>query len=557
MRVISVKAQNFASYKEIEFNAADRGLTLIAGPTGSGKSTLCDLVPWALFGHTAKNGAADDVLTWRLKESTAVTAIVETAQGQVEVTRKRGKGNDFFYVLNGETHRGKDMNDTQKKLNELLGIDLETYLTGAYFHEFSSTSAFFTAAAKVRRQVVEQLVDLSFAANMQKSLAEYKKAIKVAKDKTNQELVALRSELSTLDLQLKTNTKRVEEWKDKTHIKIADLVNKHENFEKLETSRKTLETTKIIREIADYEAEITELFDSLKPAPYFTKRLKDIAEAITDLEASGTCKECGNRLCSDQVQVLMAEEYKVKTAEKTNEQSEIKITELKNKIDKLEKKRQEVLKSTNISTYEEQIKAAKKEANPYSSVVKELKLQLAEANKILMETQAEHSDLTLELDDTETLIDLTDVLRASLVKNTILELQTRTNNILTKHFNAEIKVVFEMQDNDKIDVTIFKDGNTCVYSQLSKGQRQLLKLSFGLSVMAVVGNKTPDGFNAVFIDEGTEGLDENLKTKVYGLLKELEQQYSSVFIVEHSESLKALIDNRIEVELVNGHSQIA
>jgi DNA repair exonuclease SbcCD ATPase subunit len=65
MRILSCQAQNFGSYKELNLDLADIGLSLVYGRTGSGKSTLPDVVAWTLFGTTAKDGAADDVRSWQ------------------------------------------------------------------------------------------------------------------------------------------------------------------------------------------------------------------------------------------------------------------------------------------------------------------------------------------------------------------------------------------------------------------------------------------------------------------------------------------------------------
>jgi ABC-type lipoprotein export system ATPase subunit len=95
---------NFGSYKHLEFDFNSNGLTLISGPTGSGKSTLCDIVPWILFGRTSKGGAVDEVRSWDAEEATTGTLMLHG----ISITRSR-KPNDL--TIDGR--RGKDLNDTQ------------------------------------------------------------------------------------------------------------------------------------------------------------------------------------------------------------------------------------------------------------------------------------------------------------------------------------------------------------------------------------------------------------------------------------------------------------
>jgi DNA repair exonuclease SbcCD ATPase subunit len=70
MKVYKAVGDEFGSYKKVIIDLDNKGLCLVSGPTGAGKSTMFDLVPWTLFGVTAKNGAADDVINWQAESET-------------------------------------------------------------------------------------------------------------------------------------------------------------------------------------------------------------------------------------------------------------------------------------------------------------------------------------------------------------------------------------------------------------------------------------------------------------------------------------------------------
>src|SRR5258706_10723800 len=93
-------------------------------------------------------------------------------------------------------------------------------------------------------------------------------------------------------------------------------------------------------------------------------------------------------------------------------------------------------------------------------------------------------------------------------------------------------------------------------TQLSKGQRQLLKLCFSVSVMQAVSNQHGISFKQLFFDESLDGLDENFKLKACTMLENLALDDTGVYLVEHSMSVKAMINNKYKVGLVNGSSQI-
>src|ERR1700677_767637 len=179
MKILSVSLENFASYKKLSFDFQSQGLTLIQGANGSGKSTLCDAIPWILFGKTAKDGKSDEVRSWNTAEPTIGAIEVQLELYEVNITRIRGKNNDLYYSFTADEAqnkiRGKDLMDTQRMINGLLGADYDLYLAGSYYHEFSQTAQFFTTTAKNRRSICEQLVDLSLPIKLQLNAHDLRK----------------------------------------------------------------------------------------------------------------------------------------------------------------------------------------------------------------------------------------------------------------------------------------------------------------------------------------------------------------------------------------------
>jgi len=473
VRIISCSLENFASYKELNFDFSDQGLTLIQGATGSGKSTLCDVIPWVLFGKTAKGGAVDEVLSWPGNEVIDAMLFLELPSGHIQIGRQRGpkpKDNDLYYIdgITKTPVRGKDLNDTQKLINSLLGIDADLYLAGAYFHEFSQTAQFFSTTAKNRRVICEQLVDLSLAKKLKERLIEKCKSV-------NTELNEVQQSQRELDSNL-TMLKRLQE-QEKT--KASDWQIQHDKTQK-------------------YVISCYDKFEA--------NRKKTISKK---------CTTCGTQL-----------EHPHEVVDSSTNPHLARLAELET------------------------------EQNPYQGSVKDFSKEIKNNVDDTDMLEARAKDIKLELDDLELLQDVVSDYRSTSIINTIQGLEDSTNNLLSKHFDAEIKVSFSVEDADKLDVTIQKDGNVASFTQLSKGQRQILKLCFGLSVMQSVANHHGVKFDQIFLDEALDGLDDSMKLKALYMLRTIGQDYSSVFLVEHSETVKAMIDNKYQVELVNGESQI-
>jgi DNA repair exonuclease SbcCD ATPase subunit len=503
VRVISCDVDNFASYKSLTFNFENQGLTLIQGPTGSGKSTLCDLIPWVLFGRTAKDGAVDEVISWNADGPTEGTILIELPDKTfLYITRSR-KPNDLFFNLEGEeTRRGKDLNDTQKLINDLLGVDVNTYLAGAYFHEFSQTAQFFTTTAKNRRLLCEQMVDLSLAKTLQANLTQQAKAL----------------------------TKNIAECDNKTQVltdRLKVLASKSGYTEKSKTF--LTEKAAALKKLQDKAASIQK---KIKPSDDFESALADLKHIAASL-GSDRCSECGAKKNSDEWETIKLEEMRIKQEMRENQGLKQELVNLNSAI------QQENARE-----------------NTYLQLEEERQADIKSATATKLKLEQEFKDLEVKIADIELMLDVVVKLRSASIQNTITSLESDTNRLLSEYYNAEFRVEFLIENSEKLEVTITKDGNVCSYSQLSKGQRCLLKLCFGVSAMRTVANHSGVKFNAIFLDESMDGMDDGFKVKTYRLLESLSLEYESVFVVEHSEAIKTLFHNKYSVDLVGGSSQI-
>lgn len=562
MRVLSAKATNFASYKELAFEFTSQGLVLLSGPTGAGKSTLCDLVPWILFGKTSKGGAVDEIRSWGINDITDGCVIIENNGVAFTVIRQRGsaKDNDLYLTnccFDERAIRGKDLNDTQKLINERLGFDYETYLSGAYFHEFSQTAAFFTATAKNRRQITEQLVDFSLA----NKLAEAGKARLKAKTATR----------TSLEKNLLVTTERVKHlknavnreainsalWENRRQEKSVELETLAHYFERDREDDETALLQAYSAKQAALEIDLKEACKDLLATAYFEREYARLDSLIADL-GDTRCAECGALKDSAQRMTLIKARYTVERNEADNKLRANNIVRLEQSLQTHKESVASALAAINsrFNGYGDQALKIRAEKNPHLIGMQKSKEQLDNAAADIQDTERSLASIGIEIADLELLQDIVSEFRGILVKNTVDELQAHTNRLLDTYFDAEIRVKFSVPDADKLEVMISKDGHECSYTQLSKGQRQLLKLCFSVSVMRSVSMHNGVTFNALFFDEVFSGLDEVMKAKGFRLLESLALEHESVFCIDHSEELKTRFNRRYEVELVDGESKI-
>lgn len=537
MRLLKAIVTNFASYSDLEFSFDNVGLSLIYGPTGSGKSTLQDIATWILYGLTAKGGNSDEVLSWcNHGKPTYGTISVETNSGIITVTRIRGKSseNDLSWVENGNStsKRGKDIIETQKLLEERLGVSKETYLSGAQYNEFSPSGSFFTAKAKDRRELFENLADLSLPVKLAERITDAKRETKKAIVEGTAVLNQVRGELKQLERNKENTDKDVEEWRRAKKAKIEDFDEASKNFEEMKSVKlKYLESMRNKVEL-DKKEELESL----------NTRLKKVESEIQEIK-SVACPTCGrtDEDESAQMRILLRMRTldKIANLQKTVNPFSAEIAEIK----------------ASINTFQEKIIEESQKPNPFMAqrlrLTKELDDARGKENGVFhLVTQNEHHFSSLAH-----LYDLSMLLRGELIKNVAKDIEIRTNKYLEDYFDAEIRVQFDME-KDNLSVLIFKNGHNCVFTQLSKGQRCLLKLCFSVTVMKAVANKAGIHFGAIMFDEALDGLDTDLKLRAFGLLSELEKEHESVLVIDHSTDLQNLFEKQYRIYLVNDESVI-
>lgn len=575
MKILSISLKNFASYEELRFDFNDPGLTAISGPTGSGKSTLCDAIPWILFGVTSKNGKVDDVKSWSNQDGTAGRLFLELNNKKYSIYRRRGPGidKDLTFAVNDTPEsfalniRGKDLIDTQDQINQLLGMTAETYLAGAYFHEFSQTAQFFNTTAKNRRLITEQLVDLSLPNLLQKNLSKQSKDTKQIIEKLESSITNKIEFHSYLIKHLGSVVNNIESWDQKQKLLMADTENKSKNFEadkldtiKLLTTKQTSTRIDKKHNIESINREIKELTHQIRDLDKLTLLQTEVEKSIEEMKQD-KCTECSAPKRMHETMVATKNLYDLKQEQSKSTQAQLRIDGLENRLKKIKEQTDPYSliieqEKARKSTYLEQLENLKYEINPFLEQEKNTIQQVADSELKLKEEETRLQALKVEQSDLELLLEVTETLRNTIISNAIGYLEKSTNSLIEEYFAGELRIKLSASESDKLEVNITKDGNQASFSQLSKGQRQLLKLAFGVSVMSAVSNYSGVNFNCVWFDEALDGMDDNTKIMAFDLLNSLTNKYESIFVVDHSETFKSLFSNKYEVQLINGSSRV-
>jgi len=551
---IKYKVENFCSYKVLEFTFTDAGLCLIEGSTGSGKSTLCDIPPWVLFGKTAKNGNVDEVISWG-KNYTKGEAQVNINGEDVVITRIRGKENDLSLSVNGEIIRGKDISDTQRLINTKLGLSLDTYILGSYYHELSPVSQLFTATAKQRRQIMEQLTDLSLAKTLNDNITKYKKEVNKDLEILSKELSILKNDLTHHKQAHKDTITREAQWITRKEVTISDLKRRMDTFHEEQENNINDAISIYTRTVAQLQSDKLNLQKRILSDETIKSKTDELALRKTLLKDT-VCPQCGSPKDTDKRLLLLRDENKFSNDLTLSKSAVDEISRIDSRLSKLDKDLEIQInkEKTRDNPYLLQLKSKENEESPYD--LPGISKKINEVSKQISEKTKEYTSSSEYLHDLELLLHASQELRGTLVSNVIVDLEHKVNTYLADNFDSEFKVKLEVEDADSVEAKIYREDNICSYTQLSKGQRQILKLCVGISVMDIINDNNATTLSTIFLDECLDGMSEDFKLKVYNLLLTLEQRYKSIFVVEHSSEFKSYFDKQFKVKLVDNKSVV-
>jgi DNA repair exonuclease SbcCD ATPase subunit len=124
-------------------------------------------------------------------------------------------------------------------------------------------------------------------------------------------------------------------------------------------------------------------------------------------------------------------------------------------------------------------------------------------------------------------------------------LQTLFDGVL--QFNIAATTEAGKDTKEKIDISIINNGDECSYQSLSGGERCRICLAVNLALSQIISKTNGKNFGMIFLDEILNGLDEVGKAQSMKLLKELEERFSSVFVIDHSNEFKAMFSNSIMI----------
>ena len=248
MEILNMQIENFLIIGQADITLSNRGLCRIAGENsddttsssnGSGKSSIIEGVYWCLFGETLRNiKAADGVVNRKTKKNCSV--VLEFSEEgilyRVERYRKHSKyKNNLYLYINDVDSRGKDNRDTQKYIEDIIGMDKMSFANSVVFGQGHSKNLkrFSEMTDSEKKETLESILNLEVFVKSYEFVKDTLKELEVSRDGAGRRAKELFEQVSSCEEKLAGALKKAEDFDSTKQQELSALLEKEETLEEL------------------------------------------------------------------------------------------------------------------------------------------------------------------------------------------------------------------------------------------------------------------------------------------------------------------------------------
>lgn len=598
MKVKSIKATNFRKYSKLSLDLEKhKGINLVIGENGKGKSSIYFAFMYTLFGVCPDGSKGDDIIKFGSKGGTHTEVVFELGNKEYKVTRyRKDKKYKNKVILNcdNEDITMSTISETNKKILELISVPEDIMLSSLVFSP-EKVNTFINATDKGRKNFLEQITNT----NIYKQAYELvREDLKNARDSlsNNEEALSkvngLISYQNALEEQYEANKGMYESQKkiyedkvlsydeatsettkksyydevDTLMNQIKQLKTSLSNLEQVKTVDKT-EFNKLNQQYLTLQTQQNQLYKTLGDDFTHLKELQNSPKSY--------CKLCGNLLDKEHKQTeitnltkaLNDNKAKYLNIKKEVTKFEALVKEHQEEIDKQEQEQYKALvsqreltkllygKQNQVNEINNQITNLEQAKQEYLQAKSKLNTLVAPTKPEELNTsyKEEHDKLVNQIKDDnkeiQSLETLSKIYSDQGVKSLALAqsipsinktLSPMVMKLTNNKFNAMISSQTENKSGstvNKLDLIIMNNGNQTSYDLLSSGEKRRISIALNLSFMKYMQLNHYD-MNFVVFDEIFDNLDEEGVSQVVSIIKEELDTTPIIFVITHNADLK-------------------
>lgn len=542
--------EGFCSIPYLELNLGSKGITVIRGATGEGKTTILSALVWGAYGKNLKGKS--DVNTWeKYRPKNYNGTKVEIYFGKDGKTHKitrclkykgeinGAKGKDrLIYEIDAVEVSEKNRGEIQALINADLGMSYSLFMNSILFGQ--GMKRLIQESSSDKKDLFEEIFELGYISKARDIAKGYYTEALREYNEISQKYSSSKEKKQSIQRMLDDLKKQANHVKNDLSSRVKVLEKKLSLLAKAKKENELKETVtyknRIEQRIQEARDNQKELLNKINDAKKKTRvSLEEFIGVIIKLLKRGDIKNSLKRL------------MEVKKAFGDIERLQDKCSKLADKIsnyrDKLEELRDQeyeankVQRDIDLTHVEIKKLLSEKRAGVNLGLIKKYKTQLSIISDKLQSIESEMEEKRAKVDNYKWVMD--DPLGNRGIKaflfESSLDILNETLESYSEVLGFSILFYVDIQGVKKdFNTQIIMDGIEVSYEELSGGQKTLVNIAMAFAMNEVMTKAK--GINIAFLDEVFENLSSEYVDLVIGLIRKIYKD-KTLYLISHQESL--------------------
>lgn len=542
--------EGFCSIPYLELNLGSKGITVIRGATGEGKTTILSALVWGAYGKNLKGKS--DVNTWEkyrpknyngtkveiyFSKDGKTHKITRCLKYKGEVNGAKGKDR-LIYEIDAVEVSEKNKGEIQALINADLGMSYSLFMNSILFGQ--GMKRLIQESSSDKKDLFEEIFELEYISKARDIAKGYYTEALREYNEISQKYSSSKEKKQSIQRMLDDLKKQANHVKNDLSSRVKVLEKKLSLLAKAKKENELKETVTyknhIEQRIQEARDNQKELLNKINDAKKKTRvSLEEFIGVIIKLLKRGDIKNSLKRL------------MEVKKAFGDIERLQDKCSKLADKIsnyrDKLEELRDQeyeankVQRDIDLTHVEIKKLLSEKRAGVNLGLIKKYKTQLSTVSDKLQSIESEMEEKRAKVDNYKWVMD--DPLGNRGIKaflfESSLDILNETLESYSEVLGFSILFYVDIQGVKKdFNTQIIMDGIEVSYEELSGGQKTLVNIAMAFAMNEVMTKAK--GINIAFLDEVFENLSSEYVDLVIGLIRKIYKD-KTLYLISHQESL--------------------
>lgn len=563
-----IKFKNILSYgNAFTTFSFENGLTAITGKNGHGKSSILDILSFAIFGQPYRKIKIAELIN-KTNNKAMFVEVKFTIDSNKFIIQRGIKPNILAIFKNDEEVELLSSKALiQEEINETIGID---YLLFKQIIALAvnANKPFLTLSAYDKRNIVDTIFNINVFGNMtkliKKTIADIKVNLKIKTNELNDSFLYLTTVEKRFNELVKTKNSFEEDKKRDIKLVNDSILLLENDIKKSNDNIKIGNDYQSNLIINDVEKNIKNLKDINNKLNILQYEKKMLLKDNKYIESNEFCNVCKSKITEEHKNIHIKDtNEKIKTINeeietKTNNKS--KEEEIILKADKIIKEKTDVIKQIENQQNKLHILTIKLENNnnmKKSAEDRTFSVDLVEFENDVIKKRKIYELLKDEVDDIQYDLDvnnlMSDVISENGVKSHFMKkLLPLLNSKIAKYleeFEMPFIMTFDELLNESI-ISISTKGGDINYYSCSEGEKQKLNLSILLSFIDIIKSISNWSCNIMFFDELLDSaVDPTSLVLILQTIKKMTTDNKmATYIISHRAYDGGIFDSVVEIE---------